>query len=672
MLHIVGINKDFSVHKAKRELAADRLVRIAKGIYCDKSDTENFPAFMKKNAIRIANHLYPDTVLIDSSAYYKGAVLSNDENKGEPSYLLFLASAYSKAINFPHLKIVQRKAFLPDKVNQYCQPYSDGKENDLGDMSLAIAVDELIFLQSFGKKSGDYPERFLKTEPLEDICAALEAKHGSDIKSRLRSIAKTIGDMDVEIKNALKMIDDRIEAKENEGDLIHNLYEFTVGWYKRPIAKIAYDGVTWKFNYDTGWVLPLSKEEHRPGLFPAFITNMTPQGYLLSAINDSMQNAKTKATVFSSSERYLCNLSIVEDAARVPTIPYDYLEGKLQDYTTNQGVFSGDLQGIPKLDDNFVREVRSFVARKTMPRLSGYQAKIPMNLNEEGVLTPAEFISFTHILKLPGIEMDKDFSRGAVEWASMDLARSGGVSTCEFSLVKLDDGSLAYLAERFDIPKDKNDLSMIFNEDFVSAMGFGPFAAGMCQDTDTSDILRAASSNFKEDSEELLRQFSATVLLENGDLHLKNLSIIKVANPNLNGFRSVRLAPAYDIMNTKFFGHNLKTMESIESMTTPINSKTEDITVEDLVIFASKMDISQEKANEIVFETAKGIANRAKQLIGDIPDVIQAIPAVNAIIVSVFERAVSRCHLMFSEIDPEISVDISKSNQRNSKRNKPS
>lgn len=655
MLHIVGVTKDFNAYKARRESQSGRLHRISQGIYCEQSDLKDLPGFMKKNAIRIANHLFPDTAIIESSAYYKGAVLSTEDDQDQPNYRVFLASGYARTVDLPHLKIVLRK-LLSDGLQQFCKDFQDGKEQEFGPMKLVVAADELVYLQNFGKKRYNL-DRFLGESALRDLRTQLEVKHGADLSSVLTSVATSVGDMQMELDNALKVLSSPVAPSHEKDNVIQNQYEFSIGWYQRHIAKITFDGVTWKFNYESGWMLPLSAEENRPGQFPAFITNMAPQGHLLNAMNNGMANPNAHARILSSSERYLCNLSIVSDADRIPAIPVDVLHGTIADFSDSHGIFTGQMFGVPQLNDWFIKEMNTLIARKTMPRMSGYQAKIPMHLDKDGNMSPAEHMAFTHILKLPGVEKDPTYSRGAMEWASMELARSAGVKTCDFAISTLSDGSIAYIAERFDIPRDDDDLRLIFAEDFVSVMGMAPFAAQLYPSEEMCDVLRRSSSNFEEDAVDLYKQICASVILENGDLHLKNVALVKVANQNLNSYKSVRLAPAYDVMNTRFFGEYPKPMSSVEPMVLTINDKNDDIELEDLVEFASKLDIPPDIASEIAYEISYGIANRARELVNDIPAVIKSQPLVFANVQAAFVRAVQRAHMMFSEIDPEITID---------------
>jgi serine/threonine-protein kinase HipA len=337
---------------------------------------------------------------------------------------------------------------------------------------------------------------------------------------------------------------------------------------------------------------------------------------------EGVSNANESAAILCNSERYLHNLVITSDPSRIDELPIDHLHGRLRDHIDRHAVFSGQMVGVPDVDENFVVAIKTLMKRRTMPVISGYQPKMPMHLSESGQMWPAEHDAFTHILKFPGVEKDKYFARGAIEWASMLLARAGGVDTCDFAITTLSDGSVAYLAERFDIPESAADNRLIIAEDFNSIKGKSPYTASVGTLEYAWNVLSENSTNFEADAEALFRHICATIILENGDLHLKNMSVVKVASPNLAQFTSVRLSPSYDIMNTKFFGDAPKDTNTIEPLTMSLNNKYSDITSDDLLDYAEGLDIDRLRADEILHSVASGIALKAAELYDDLPEVV--------------------------------------------------
>ena len=644
MLYLVGATPGLSSRKAQSAMEAGHIERLAHGVYCDVSDTADLAGFMRKNALRIAGYVVKDCFIIDSSAWFKAPVVAAETTDANPLFKIFVAHKQARVIDLPHLQIVSRR-IDSDELRRFGAKFADQRDEECGPSSITLASDELVYLLNFGRRR-HHLERFLDPDSLRELRSTLVDKHGDALPGLLRMIAKKVRAEEPVLSGALAYLTAGTKQLENA---VQNLYQFSVGWYSRPIATIAFDGIGWKFDYESGWILPLSAERANPSQFPSFIMNMMPQGVLASAINEGLGNPHSNAQLFLASERYMSNMSIVEDPARVRAIPTDVLHGRLSDFISDNRTFIGAMKGLPDADRFFEAQVRSMIARRTMPRMSGYQAKVPMHLAESGDFWPADRDAFTHILKLPGVEKDPDLARGAVEWASMTLARAGGVKTCDFAAVALSDGSVAYIAERFDIPRDHEDSSMVFAEDFNSALAKPSFLASFGAVEDVANLLKEVSTDFSEDSRQLLRQVAAGVILENGDMHLKNLSLVKVAHPNLASFKSVRLAPAYDIMNTMFFSVMPRDLSQRESMVLSINGQNENVCADDLLAFAVRIGIPEAEACEILDSTAAGIFHGADELLNDMPDIILRQPVVYQTVAGAVNRAKMLSAMLFPD-----------------------
>ena len=77
MLHLVGVTRGFTPKEAHQRRLSGEVCRITHGVYCDEKDLENMPEFMRKNALRIANYLFPKAVLTHASAFQKGPVAAD-------------------------------------------------------------------------------------------------------------------------------------------------------------------------------------------------------------------------------------------------------------------------------------------------------------------------------------------------------------------------------------------------------------------------------------------------------------------------------------------------------------------------------------------------------------------------------------------------------------------
>lgn len=65
--------------------------------------------------------------------------------------------------------------------------------------------------------------------------------------------------------------------------------------------------------------------------------------------------------------------------------------------------------------------------------------------------------------------------------------------------------------------------------------------------------VRPLSTNLEADLLLVLKRALFAWLNADGDIHLKNLALLKIAQPDARGFESVRLAPLYDAVTTVVF-----------------------------------------------------------------------------------------------------------------------
>lgn len=181
--------------------------------------------------------------------------------------------------------------------------------------------------------------------------------------------------------------------------------------------------------------------------------------------------------------------------------------------------------------------------------LAGVQLKFSAIEKATGGLTiPASGIGGHWIVKLPSMTHEGVSEN---EFSMMSLARSVGIETPEFRLVDLEDiaglpeglGQLrgaAYAIKRFDRTDDGGKIHM---EDFAQVFGLYP----------AEKYAKASSRNiaevlWSETGEvgigEFVRRLVFNVLIGNGDMHVKNWSVMHPRDG------SVRISPAYDFVST--------------------------------------------------------------------------------------------------------------------------
>ena len=136
------------------------------------------------------------------------------------------------------------------------------------------------------------------------------------------------------------------------------------------------------------------------------------------------------------------------------------------------------------------------------------------------------------------------------EFAAMKLAAKIGIDVPEIDLVPLDQidgipegitryGKSAFAIRRF----DRGVEGPVHTEDF--AQGFGVFADDKYENASYRQILSVLAIETDEQSVvEFVRRLTYSVLIGNGDMHLKNWSLIYPDR------RNALLAPAYDLLST--------------------------------------------------------------------------------------------------------------------------
>jgi serine/threonine-protein kinase HipA len=184
------------------------------------------------------------------------------------------------------------------------------------------------------------------------------------------------------------------------------------------------------------------------------------------------------------------------------------------------------------------------------------------------------------------------------EHVTMLLARGFGIDVPPFGLVRLTDGSLAYLVRRF----DRVDGRKLRMEDFCQ-LGEKPPAekydgsAEFCV-----RLLQRFASEPPLDVRELFRRIVFAWWTGNGDLHLKNFSLLAEEGRQL-------LSPAYDLVNTRLLIPD-------DQMALPIGGKRERLKRRDFEALATYARIPERAATRVLhgfglfLETALEILSR--------------------------------------------------------------
>jgi len=111
----------------------------------------------------------------------------------------------------------------------------------------------------------------------------------------------------------------------------------------------------------------------------------------------------------------------------------------------------------------------------------------------------------------------------------------------------------ALIVERFDIRRSEDDTRMFALEDLCSVLDLPPESKYSGTMERIVRAVRPLSTAPEEDLLIIIRRAMFAWLIADGDMHLKNMALLKIAQPGDRQFRSVRIAPLYDAVTTRVF-----------------------------------------------------------------------------------------------------------------------
>ena len=519
MLHLVGETID--KHRANYGVGQGKFTQIMRGILVDAGDDAN--AVILAHAVRIAKYLYPQTYLSGVSAVRPGATSDGR---------LFLAGRRGQRTRIRGLDIVQTRA--PERPETEPATLSD----DLGDLTIRRATARFRFLESFRAKSeaGAAIDDEMKIRLADRLVE--EAGGTAGLVTALWRLAEANG-WHREAGKAGRFLDrpKRIVAPTG--------LDLAVCWHGARVGLLSHDGTGWRWRPDAN-TAPVLVRAGAPGALPPFIESLLPEGWL-----DKVLNARNEYERVAKGKRYVSNITIIA-ADRAETLPPDRLRGRLSDWS-GAGRFIGTYNGpAPAFDKTLEQHMADMFARAGTPRLSGVQIKAPMTLTPAGELHDAGQSAFTHILKpSPGAGFE---ALPPVEHACLRAAQACGFDVPAHALVAMP-GNLpdALLVERFDIRLDEADTRRLAMEDMASLRGVPAAEKYEGSIEQAARALRPVTTDWEADGLALLLRAQFAWLIADGDLHLKNLAVLRVAPPGADHFTSVRLAPVYDTVTTRIF-----------------------------------------------------------------------------------------------------------------------
>jgi serine/threonine-protein kinase HipA len=569
-LHLVGETLD----KTRSHYLAEtgKLIQLMRGIYVDAAD--DVDAVVLKHAVRIAKYLYPQAYLSAASA-----VLLGPTRDGR----LFLSARRKQRTRIRALEIIQNQA--PEHPSLGSAIIDDG----MGEFRADVSSMRQRFLEAFRLRSEHAAS--IDDAMRETISARLIEEFGSskaaaDAVWALARENKWL--REAELAERFLMRRPAAVATRNEAAL-----DLTVAWQGVAIGNLRHDGFEWRWKPTEEKIPPLVRQT-TPGKLPPFIVSLLPEGWLEAVLKDKDERAALR-----SGKRYMSNIAIVENEGELASLPPDLLLTPLEKYSRD-GQFTGTYAG-PRRDEiegSFERNLAAIFRNSETPRLSGIQIKAPMYLDANGALSPSTDRPFTHILKPAGTSGFEALP--VVEWVDMQLGRAAGLMAPATALVTMPNGMPpALIVERFDIRSGPSDQRMMALEDICSVLDLLP---GAKYDGTMEGVARAVRPLSTSPKEDILIVFKRTLfawLIGDGDMHLKNIALLKIAEVGDRHFKCVRMAPLYDAVTTRVFPQ-LKH----DRLALKMNGKDDRLSRADFRMFASTIGLKAADAEATMDEMA--------------------------------------------------------------------
>lgn len=580
-LHLVGENIDKI--RGHHMAGAGKLVQLMRGIYVDADD--DVDATVLKHAVRIARYLYPKAYLSGASAVFLGPTRDGR---------LFLSARRIQRTRIRSLEIIQNAA--PKHPSTGTAVVDDG----MGEFHVTVSSIRQRFLEAFRLRSEHAVS--IDEDMREAMASRLTEEYGST-KAAADAVWALARENEWVREGELA---ERFLSRRRSAEPITNkaALNLVVAWHGNPIGNLVHDGFEWRWLANTEAPTPLLVRQTTPGKLPPFISSLLPEGWLEKVLKDSDERA-----LLRTGRRYMSNITIVEREEDLSALPQDILLTRLTQYAQD-GVFTGRYGGPGKTDieRSFEENLAEIYAREDTPRLSGIQIKAPMYLDRKGVLSPSTGRPFTHILKPAGTGGFE--SLPVAEWISMTLGKAAGFGVPEIALIEMPDGMPpALLVERFDIRTSTRDKRMLALEDLCSVLDLPPNGKYDVSMERVARGVRALSTDPDDDLITLLKRGLFAWLIADGDMHLKNMALLRIAEPASERFRSVRMAPVYDAVTTRVFPQ-LKN----DHLALLTNGKNENLTRKDFRTFASTAGIAAAAAENAIDEIVERLMKAVDQV----------------------------------------------------------
>ncbi len=566
-IYLVGETID--AKQAHLRAQAGNLIQLVRGVYV--AHDADIDREILSHAVRIAHYLYPTAYLSSASAF----LLAPTEDGR-----LFISGKRNQRTRLRNVEIVQNQA----PAHPSTAPAIIGDE--LGEVHLQVASPRQRFLEAFRLRSEHASA--ITSDMRRQMAERLIEEHGSPkaAADATWALARENG-WYREGEGAERFLltqPGTAKPPANKAAL-----DLLIAWHGEPLGQLTHDGFEWRWTPRKRQG-PVLVRETTPGKLPAFVESLLPEGWLAQILHD-----RDEREALRRGRRYMSNITIVESRAELAELPADVLTNPLSRFT-DAGRFTGHYAGPARgeIEETFEQNLARVFARAETPRLSGVQIKAPMSLMTDGALVPAIDQPFTHILKPAGTAGFETLP--IVEWLCLELGRVAGFDVPAAALIEMPDGMPpALVVERFDIRHGSDDMRRFALEDFCSILDLPASAKYDGTIERMAKGLRPLSTDPAADLDILFRRAVFAWLVADGDMHLKNLAMLKIADPESKNFTSVRFAPLYDAVTTRVFP-GLAT----DRMALKLNGKDDRLTMADFLALARTIGLPMGNAEAAV------------------------------------------------------------------------
>jgi serine/threonine-protein kinase HipA len=312
--------------------------------------------------------------------------------------------------------------------------------------------------------------------------------------------------------------------------------------------------------------LPLQSEEYSGGAAHNFFSGLLPE--------EAMGRAMADAIGTDENNRFRLLVELGKESIGALRIG-DITATEMHQYTE---LLNSDLQKVLAHREELMPEV--YLNENVRLSLAGAQSKIGLLLKNNTYFLPLDGAPSNVIVKPTSSRFETLTTN---EFLTMKIASQMGIGTPKVNLMQAGNQEF-YCIERYDRLTTNSTLTRIHQEDFCQALGISS-QNKYEQDGGPSfpqcvDLIRRVCQVPGHDIIKLLRLFIFNLLIGNRDAHGKNYSL-------LHDKKNVRLAPAYDLVNTQMYP-----LASTSAMSVNSQFEVDLITKNDWVAMFSESNIN--------------------------------------------------------------------------------